>query len=88
MFDTGPVETGAKLGTACRPDPEVMLQQSRKRKEKCQRLLDAMMDMEDVYLPGPRREGELYDLVGSLVIAIKKEDNAIERLLKEIDSDK
>lgn len=70
----------------CRVDPEVQLQEARMRKEKYERAADALRLVTNMpFHIGDKSEGALLEIIGTVTIAMWREENIIEQLLAEID---
>ena len=85
MFNLGHSQDSAK-GLDCRPDPEVLLQEARTRKLMYSKAVEALQTVTNMpFHLGEKREAALLEVIGSVTVAVWREDQKIERLLVEID---
>ena len=72
----------------CRPDPEMLLQRSRARKENCEKALDLLRQLAEIPMSLSLPKDDFYESVcqyiGVLNTRIWDEEREISRLLEEI----
>lgn len=84
MFNDYP-QTGL-VGKECRPDPEVLLQDARRRKEKYEQAAASLQSLTELPINlSNERESAILALIGSVTVSVWREAQIIERLLAEID---
>lgn len=90
MFNEYPEIMGQMETKSCKPDPEEMLQRSRKRIEECDKALNMLFSLSDmrvdIYFGRENRDASLC-AIGHLVVQKRDAEKEQEHWLKEIDKE-